>query len=76
MKMKKTVVVGIAASMLLSVQASAANQSTQAQAGVKLPPIITNNPNFKNFLDELNDRLNQFDCSQLPGKPSDRKSVV
>jgi len=70
MKMKKTVVVGIAASMLLSVQASAANQSTQAQAGVKLPPIITNNPNFKNFLDELNDRLNQFDWSQLPGKPS------
>ena len=58
---KRTIALGLATSMLLSINAGAANCNSGAQNSRRVPTIIVNGTNLKDVLDGLNDRLNQFD---------------
>ncbi len=68
--MKKTIVLGLAASMLLSVNAGAVNKTNCAQGSQKRPTVVVGNTNLKGIWEEVNNRLNHFDWSQLPSLPS------
>ena len=69
MRNKRTIALGLAASMLLSVNAGAVGQNGCAQNSRRFQTVIVNGTNLKNAWEELNNRLNNFDWSQLPGLP-------
>lgn len=74
MYMKKQILLGLAASMLLSVNAGAATRPGCQQATQK-PNIVVNGTvvngsNLKDILSDLNQRFGSFDWSQIPGLPS------
>lgn len=69
MRNKRTIALGLAASMLLSVNAGAVGRNSCAQNSRRFQTVIVNGTGLKNAWEELNNRLNSFDWSQLPGLP-------
>ncbi len=68
--MKKTIVMGLAAAMLLSVNAGAANRPDSQQIVQNGRVYIVSGSNLKDILSDLNDRFGKFDWSQLPSLPT------
>ncbi len=72
--MKKKIILGLAASMLLSVNAGAVNNGNCSQAAQELTAALSGKAisggSLKDLLAELNDRFGSFDWSQIPGLPS------
>lgn len=68
--MKKTIVMSLAATMLLTVGASAANRTDYQKISQNGRIYIVSGSNLKDFLADLNDRFGKFDWSQLPSIPS------
>lgn len=69
MRNKRTIALGLAASMLLSVNAGAVGRNSCAQNSRRFQTIIVNGTDLKNAWEDLNNRLNSFDWSQLPNLP-------
>lgn len=68
--MKKTIVMGLAAAMLLSVNAGAVNRPDSQQIVQNGRVYIVSGSNLKDILSDLNDRFGKFDWSQLPSLPT------
>ena len=70
MKNGRTIALGLAASMLLSVNAGAVNRSCCTQGSQKFPTIIVNSGQLQNAWNQLQNHFGSFDWSQLPSLPS------